>query len=262
LAFGLEGYRVLVTASTRGLGRAIAEVFLREGAVVTINGRYQDDVESAAKELSALGRAYGVAADIREAGEVSKLVEEAAKLMGGLDVVVHVAGPPRRASFEKLGLDAWEDVIKVVLKSAIFVAYFSLEHLKKSPNPSMVFCTGSPVPMAMEGIVASSSLRLAVHGLVRSLAKELGKYGIRVNAVVPGYVETRTMANYVKEEAEARRVAESEVKAELLKLVPLGRFGRPEEVAHVVAFLASKYASYVTGEVVAVDGGLLPSFGF
>ena len=259
MSFDLKGYRVLVTASTRGIGRGIAEVFLEEGAVVVINGRDKKRVDEAVRELRELGEVYGVAADLRVAEQVESLVKQAVEYMGGLDVVAYVTGPPKTGTFESLSLEDWEDSIKLLVKSAIWLTYYSLPHLKKSPHPSMIFATSTAVREPIENLVLTNVLRLSVHGLIKSLARELGKYGIRVNGVMPGYIRTDGLARMIVEEAESTHRSSSDIRKEMEERIPLRRFGEPKEVGYVVAFLASKYASYINGASIPVDGGMLSS---
>ncbi len=257
--FDIGGYRVLVSASTRGIGFGIAKVLLISGASVVINGRSGENVKKAIDELKKYGEVYGVAADITEHDEAKRLVEEAAKVLGGLDSLVYVTGPPKPGFFEELTLEDWNYGVRLLIMSAIWLTKYALPYLKKSSNPSIVYSTSVAVKEPIPNIALSNVLRLSIHGLVKTLSRELAKYGIRVNAVLPGYMMTSRVKQLIRDRAVREGRSEEEVLKEFVSEVPLGRIGKPEEVGYLVAFLISKYASYITGASIPIDGGLLRS---
>jgi len=237
----------------------VAEVLLEEGAVVTINGRSQPSVEEALKELERKGRVYGVAADLTKREEVYKLVDEAYRLMGGLDAVVYVTGPPKTAKFVELEDEDWDYGVRLLTLSAVWVARAALKYLRESKNPSMVFVTSTAVKEPIPNITLSNVLRISVHGLVKTLALELGPLGIRVNGIMPGYILTDRFRNVVRDRARREGKSEEAVLKEIEAEIPLRRIGEPRDVGYVVAFLLSRYASYITGAMIPVDGGRLKS---
>jgi len=259
MSFGLQGFRVLVTASTRGIGRGVAEILLENGARIVVNGRSTENVEKAVEELRGKGEVYGVAADLTARSDVERLVKEAARMLGGLDAVVYVTGPPRPGVFEELGLEDWEYGVRLLVMSAVWTAYYALPYLKQSSRPGLVYVTSIATKEPVEGLTLSNALRIAVHGLVKTLSRELARYGVRVNAVMPGYI----MTGRVRQIAEARAAKEGrspeEVLRDIARAIPLGRLGEPREVGYLVAFLLSPYAGYITGASIPVDGGLLRS---
>ncbi|OYT53836.1 MAG: short-chain dehydrogenase [Desulfurococcales archaeon ex4484_217_2] len=257
--FDLEGYKVLVTASTRGIGFGIAKVLLMNGASVVINGRSSESVRKAVEELKKYGKAHGIVADITKHEDAKRLVEEAVGFLGELDALVYVTGPPKPGFFEELSLDDWDYGVKLLIMSAIWLTQYSLPHLKKSNNSSIVYSTSVAVKEPIPNIALSNVLRLSIHGLVKTLSRELAKYGIRVNAVLPGYMMTSRVKQLIKDKASREGRSEEEILKELVREVPLGRIGKPEEVGYLVAFLISKYASYITGASIPIDGGLLKS---
>jgi len=255
----LKGYRVLVSASTRGIGFGIAKVLLKNGASVVINGRSNESVSKAIEELKKYGKVYGIVANIAEHEDAKRLVEEAVGFLGGLDALVYVTGPPKPGFFEDLSLDDWNYGVKLLIMSAIWLTRYSLPYLKKSSNPSIVYSTSVAVKEPIPNIALSNVLRLSIHGLVKTLSRELAKYGIRVNAVLPGYIMTSRVKQLIRDRASREGRSEEEILKEFIKEVPLGRIGEPEEVGYLVAFLISKYASYITGASIPIDGGLLKS---
>lgn len=248
--------KVLVTASTRGIGFGVASVLLRRGHEVTINGRTEGSVKSSLARLSVLGRVHGVAADITTRDDVKRLVETAAETMEGLDGLVYIAPPPRPGRFEELSPEDWELATRQLLLSAVWTVQEALMYLKASRG-SVVLVSSFAIREPVEVLALSNVVRISIAGLTRTLARELGRHGVRVNMVMPGNIETERARQVIESRAKARGVNyEEELKAEMAD-VPLGRIGRPEEVGEVVEFLLSDRASYVTGAAIPVDGGLL-----
>jgi 3-oxoacyl-[acyl-carrier protein] reductase len=259
LSFGIRGLRVLVTASSRGIGRGVAEVLLEQGARVVINGRDGSRLEEALRELRRLGEVYGIQADLTMREDVERLVNGAAELLGGLDALVYIPGPPRPGRFRELGLEDWEQAARLLALSPVWAAYYAIPWLEKSKNPSMVFSTSVAVKEPLEDIALSNVMRISIHGLVKTLARELGPRGIRVNAILPGYIMTDRVRQVAEKRARETGKPVDEVIDEIAANVPLRRIGEPREVGYLVAFLISPYASYITGASIPIDGGLLRS---
>lgn len=262
MVFDLRGHKVLVTASTRGIGRGVAEVLLAEGAKVVINGTREETVRKALRDLEerfGKGNVKGIMADIRFEEQVKALVDEAVRFLGGLDSLVYVTGPPKPGFFRELSASDWIDGANLLIMSAVNLVRESLPHLKQSRNPSIVFLTSVAVKEPIPNIALSNTLRIAVHGLMKTLAQELGPEGIRVNAVMPGYIMTDRVRQLAKDRSVREGRSPKEVIDEIAGKIPLGRIGDPKDVGYVVAFLLSRYASYVTGASIPVDGGMLKS---
>lgn len=258
---GLEGLKVLVTASTRGIGFGISKVLLENGAKVVINGRTKEGVLKSLEKLQKIaeGKVYGIPADITSREDATKLVKESVELLGGLDSLVYVTGPPKPGYFSELSYEDWDNGIKLLINSAIALARESIKYLKTSSNPSMVFLTSIAVKEPIPNIALSNVLRISVHGLVKTLSRELAPLGIRVNAVLPGHIETERTVQLATDKAKREGKKIEEVISEMATEIPMKRLGKPEEVGYAVAFLISPLASYITGAFLPVDGGILRS---
>jgi NAD(P)-dependent dehydrogenase (short-subunit alcohol dehydrogenase family) len=246
----LLGKRAIVTGAGKGMGRAAAVRFAREGARVALLDVDEAAASDTAREIAREGgEAIVVAADVTDEAAVAAAVERAQQALGGLDVVVsnagvQLAGQDDRA--DRLELAVWQRTLDINLTGMFLVCKHGIRALLAGGGGSVV-CTASPTGLygCAPGYDAYSSSKAGVYGLVRVLAADYAKEGIRVNGVIPGYMDT-PMTDWVDDEAHEA----------LLATIPLGRAGRAEEVAAVMCFLASDDASYATGAVWACDGGM------
>jgi glucose 1-dehydrogenase len=246
----LGGKIALVTGSSRGIGKGIALRLAREGAdvVVHYNHGAEAALEVAAAVQAAGRRAHVLKADLTHTSEVQRLVAEAAAHFGQLDVLVNNAGVERWAPFTEVTEADYDDMLAVNLKAVFFAAQAMVRHLRAAGRPGKIINISSvheelPFPHFAPYCAAKGGVRM----LTRTLAVELKGAGITVNGVAPGAIETDMNRALLQDPKKLRP---------LLEQIPLGRIGRPEDVAAVVAFLASPDADYVTGSTYFVDGGL------
>ncbi len=250
----LEGKVALVTGSSQGIGRAIAEELVREGVKVAMCAREARVLEASAE---ALRKKYGAdvltrVMDVAQEGAIETLIEQLVERWGRLDILVNNAGGPPPGDFQSLGDADWQSAYSLSVMSVVRAVRASLPHLKASGAGRVINILSTSVKEVLPGMLLSNSLRTAVAGLAKTLSRELGESGITVNNVCPGHIFTRRL----REVAAARKAAGHQVDPRAaVEAIPLRRLGAPADVAGLVAFLASSRGSYITGATIPVDGG-------
>mgnify|MGYP003542345898 CR=1 FL=1 len=242
---GLRGRTAIVCGASSGMGLAIAEALVAEGANVAMFARRRDLLQQEAERLGALP----VRGDLTNPKDLERLVETTVEAFGGIHILVNNGGGPPRTPAVELTDEALEGAVELLLLSAVRLTNLCRPHLRESGHGRIVNITSSSVREPIDNLALSNSVRPGVIGWAKTLAREVGPDGITVNSIAPGRIETERLAEvYVNRSPE-----------EDLATIPLRRFGQPAEVGDVVCFLASDRASYVTGTVIAVDGGLTRS---
>ena len=240
----------LVTGASRGIGRAIAIEMAKEGGRIVGNATSSSSLAGLEKELREMSVDYLlVPADLSTTDGCLGLIRAVAESMGRIDVLVNNAGINIVKNIDETSLDDWEKVINVNLRAPFLCSKYASELMKKQRYGRIINLASIASFVSLPGRSAYNSSKAGILGLTRTLAVELAPYGITVNAIAPGLVETEMLK---------QRIAEGSIKIDAaLKRIPLGRLGRPEEIARAAVFLASDDASYITGQVLVVDGGFL-----
>jgi 3-oxoacyl-[acyl-carrier protein] reductase len=237
----------IITGGTRGIGLAIARRLASDGFDLYVT--YRGDTEVAAeaeKELATTGRAVKVApADVSNADAAGAIIEDAMVAYGHIDVLVNNAGITRDTLIMRMSEDDWDAVLSTNLKGAFLCAKAAIRPMLRQRSGRIINITSVVGLVGNAGQANYAAAKAGMVGLTKSLAKEVGSRGITVNAVAPGFISTRLT-----------EVIPENMKEDLLKNTPLGRFGAPEDVAAAVSFLASDDSSFITGHVLTVDGGL------
>ncbi|UCD92569.1 MAG: 3-oxoacyl-[acyl-carrier-protein] reductase [Methanobacteriota archaeon] len=243
----LEGRRAVVTGASRGIGREIALALARNGADVVINYRSSDeDADDLARVVDELGeQAWVYSADVGEMDQVKEMKRSVEKHMGKVDILVNNAGINRDTMFSKMEEDAWKEVFSVNMNGVFNCTKVFLEHLEQSTYPRIINITSIVGQMGNVGQANYAASKAGIIGFTKSLAKELARKGINVNAIAPGFIETDMLSG-----------VPDEVRKKIVSLIPMRRFGKPEEVARAVVFLASDDADYITGHVLNINGGM------
>ena len=256
---GLQGKRALVLSSSRGLGRGVAESLATEGAEVMLTARSADRLQATADAINARGkgRAHAFAADLK--GETEAIHQAAVDALGGVDILVaNTGGPPARTALN-VEPDAWTPQFKAMVVPIFKLAGLVLPGMLERRWGRILTIASSGVVQPIPNLVISNALRASLVGWSKTLASEVAKDGVTVNLVLPGRIETDRVGELDAINAKAQGRTPEEVAAAARATIPAGRYGRVEEFAEVVCFLASERASYVTGSMIRVDGGAVRS---
>jgi 3-oxoacyl-[acyl-carrier protein] reductase len=251
MMLGLKGKSFVVGGASRGLGRAVAEQLVAEGARVLLVARDATTIQEVAQELGE--QAYPCAANLSEASNIDEVVEAATRL-GGLDgVLVNSGGPPFGPALE-LSDDQWLEAFRILIGGPVRLLRALVPRMNE--GASVLFVTSSSVRQPIKNLDTSNVLRPGVAALAKCLANELGPR-IRVNSLAPGRIDTTRSRSLDESRAQALGISVEEQRRNVSEGIPLGRYGQPEELGRAATFLLSPAASYITGVSLQVDGGLV-----
>lgn len=248
MELGLKNKTAFIAASSQGLGKAVALELAKEGANVIINGRNNETLEGAKKEIEKISgqKVLALAGDLSIDNEREQIIKRSLDAYDQIDILVTNTGGPPTGKFEDFKQEDWDKTYKSLLISVVGLINGFLPGMKQQRWGRIIAITSQAVKQPVNNLILSNSVRASVAGLMKSLSNELGIHNITVNNVMPGYTATDRLKK-LAEKNPAFANAKNEI--------PLGRFGNPEEFAAAVTFLASERASYITGVSLAVDGG-------
>lgn len=250
----LANKKTIVTAAASGMGKAGCEAFAREGATVVAIDIDAERLNHLVDEIrSRGGLAHGIVADLRDAQACRSSMEDAARLMDGIDVVWAHAGMPGLREVENLDLAAYEEAMNLNVRSGLLAAGAAIPHMRQAGGGSIIFTASTAGLVGASVSPVYSTAKFAVVGMTKSLALRCAADRIRVNVICPGPIDTPMFPKFFDPNASAEMAAKSQ--AAVLSAIPLGRMGLPHEVANAALWLASDEASFVTGVALPVDGG-------
>lgn len=256
----LSGKTAMISASSQGLGFAIAKQLVREGVNVMLSGRDEEKLKQKARELEAIdkGKVAFKKSDITNADEIKQLVSYTAETFGGIQLLVNNAGGPPAGSFEELTDEDWQASFELNLLSYVRLIRAALPYLKQNGGKILNIASSSikePIP----GLILSNTFRTGIIGLSKTLASELAPYHILINTIAPGRISTDRVKHLDQINAEKQGVEITKIESQMKAAIPLRRYGTPEEFANVATFLLSDANTYMTGNSFLVDGGMVKS---
>jgi 3-oxoacyl-[acyl-carrier protein] reductase len=260
LEYHIDGKTALVAASSQGLGKAIAEGLLKEGANVMISGRDEFKLRLVTEELSSVypGKIAYTKADVTKVEEIKQLVASTVKQFGTLTILVNNAGGPPQGSFETITDEQWQNGFELNLLSYIRLIREALPYLKKQGG-KIINIASTSIKEPIPGLILSNTFRTGIVGLSKTLAQEFAPFNILINTVAPGRISTERSKQIDEGNAKKLNLTSDEVEAKVKETIPLKRYGTPEEFANVVVFLCSDANTYMTGSSFLVDGGMVKS---
>lgn len=256
---GLQDKVAIVLAASKGLGRASAEALAAEGARVVIGSRNSEQLAQTARDIhEKTGSAVlAVPTDVTKPDDLEAIVEATVREFGRIDILVNNAGGPPPGTFEQFGDAQWEAAFQLNLLSNVRMVRLVLPHMRQLQKGRIINIVSTSVKVPIDGLLLSNAIRTGVVGLAKTLSIELAPANITVNNVCPGRILTDRIRQTTRlSEKVQQGMSEEDVLREAARDIPLGRIGKPEELAALVAFLASEQAGYITGTTIQVDGGL------
>ncbi len=253
---GLKGKNAAVTGSSQGIGNAIANSLAGEGCNVALSARNQDRLDQAVAEIEAKGvKAVGVVCDLSSEAGCKKFIDEAAAGLGGIDILVNNVGGMIPGTIDSLDEDTWATVLNLNLMSFVYTTKSAIVHLKKSSAGRVLCVSGVTGKQLMPGALTTTIPNTAIHGFAKVMAEQLGKDGITVNTICPGFTNTESWGPRAEGMAKMRGITPDQVREGVAAMTMLGRWAEPKEIGDAAAWIVSEKNSYQTGAVVEVCGG-------
>ena len=259
---GLKGKVSLVTAASRGIGLGVARVLAEEGCKVVISSRNIEELSKAAKRLASEtgnNEILPIAADLTSKEDIERLAKETRSHFGSVEVLAYNTGPPKPGTFRELSSDDWEYATKLLILSAVWLTQKVVPTMVERKWGRLVYITSLTLKHPLANLVLSNTLRLSIAGLSKSLSMELGSSGITSNGILQGHILTDRVTQLSTDASKRTGKSIEQIMADTIRDVPAARFGKPEEIGYLAAFLASDRASYINGTMLNVDGGLIRS---
>ncbi len=262
MQLGLEGKCALVTAASQGLGRAIATNLAQEGCRVVISSRRSDLLREVSAQISALANAssdavQGIAADVTSAEDISALVSEADRVLGGIDILVTNAGGPPTGLFEQISDEQWLNAVNLNLLSVVRLVRATLPIFRRRGGGRILNVSSMAVKQPIPNLILSNTIRTGTMAMLKTLALELAPENIQVVNLAPGRIHTDRVKWLDGRRAELEGRSVAEIQADEESRIPLGRYGTPDEFGKLAAFLLSPANSYMTGQTILADGGVI-----
>ncbi len=258
---GIKGKVALITASSKGIGRAVAEALAAEGCNITLCSRTKDDLIKTSDEIKVKygGDPFWCVCDLNKQKDIESTINSVNNQFGHIDILVNNCGGPISGFFRDLSDEDWQSAFEQVLLSSVRLSNFVLPGMLLREWGRIINITSVSVKQPIDNLMLSNSLRSGVIGFAKSLSNEVAKHNVTVNNVAPGYTLTNRLYELAVVRAKNSGKSHEEILADTAKQIPMDRLGSPEEIAAAVAFLASKQASYITGNTIQVDGGYIKS---
>ena len=253
---GLKGRVGAVSAASKGLGRACALELAREGADLAICARGEEALRATQKELEELGaRVQATAMDMTEPGTCERFVEDAVAEFGRLDVLISNVGGPKAGPFEAQSDEDFRETLERNLMTAVRLARAAIPHMKSAGWGRLIFITSVTSKQPIDGLITGNTARAGVAGFSKTLSRELAPYGITSNILAPGSILTDRTRSLASQFAQGAGISVEAAIEQMVQDIPMKRIGQPPELGAAAAFLASERASFITGTVLAIDGG-------
>jgi len=254
---GLRNKTVLITASSKGIGKAVATLFAAEGCNVAICSRTKDELIKTASEIKAIHKIdpFWCVCDINKARDIEATVASVKKEFGDINILINNCGGPMPGFFRDLSEPNWQTAFEQVLLSAVRFCNLIVPDMILKEWGRIINIVSITVKQPVDNLVLSNSLRMGVVGFTKSLSNEIAKFNITANCLAPGFTLTNRLYELAVERAKREKVSHEEILAEMAKQVPMSRLALPQEIASVAVFLASENAGYLTGNTIHVDGG-------